>query len=178
MQTENLSLETIYKNNHNKVLNFVISKMGYKDKETAEELTQDVFVKANRHLVNYDSNISSMSTWLITIASNIVIDHYRKKKLHTFSIHNEIKNQKDSKSKPLDFPANIKNPEQLMVNNEEGLRVENAINALPKGYRRLTEMFFLEECSHKEIQKELNIPLNTVKVQIMRAKKQLRDILS
>jgi RNA polymerase sigma-70 factor (ECF subfamily) len=77
-----------------------------------------------------------------------------------------------------DYQSNTLNPEETMVNYEQGERVAKAIEALPEGYRRLTEMFFMEQCSHKEIVQELNIPLNTVKVQIMRAKALLKDLLS
>ena len=70
------------------------------------------------------------------------------------------------------------NPEETMVNYEQGERVAKAIEALPAGYRRLTEMFFMEQCSHKEIVQELDLPIGTVKVQIMRAKALLKDLLS
>jgi RNA polymerase sigma-70 factor (ECF subfamily) len=175
METSTMSFEKIYNENYSKVLGLVQYKLGNKDFELAEEITNDVFLKVSKHLDNYNKELSSFSTWLYNIAGNTVIDHWRKNSLDTTSIHA----MKDDNGKEMFDPRDSnKNPLELMVNNEGGKLVEAAIDSLPSSYRRLSEMFFLEDCSHKEIQDELNIPINTIKVQIHRAKKLLKQFLS
>lgn len=175
MQTETLTFESIYNKNHKKVLNYITYKLGNKNKETAEEIANDVFIRVHKHLNNYKPQESSVSTWIFSIANNLVIDHYRRKSLNTFSVNAATD---DEGKEMFDHKANVLDPEQTFVNNESGQLVINAINSLPQSYRRLSEMFFLEECSHQEIVNELNIPLNTLKVQIMRSKAMLRELLS
>ena len=172
--TTTMTFESIYNDNHESILRLINYKLG-NDKETAEELTNDVFLRVDKHLGNYDSNLSSFNTWLYNIAGNIVIDYWRKKSLDTFSISSVT--DKDGKE-TFDAQCKSKNPLEIMVNYEQGEMVQNAIDSLPKGYRRLTEMFFLESCSHKEIQAELDLPNGTVKGKIYRAKNMLRDLLS
>lgn len=175
METQTLKFENIYNENHAKVLNLINYKLGAKNKETAEEIANDVFIRVHKHLNNYKPEESSLTTWIYNIANNLVIDHYRRKSLDTMHISAMV----DSEGKEtFEYTSPTLNPEETMVNYEQGQMVANAIEALPVGYRRLTEMFFMEQCSHKEIVQELELPLNTVKVQIMRAKKLLKDFLS
>jgi len=175
MQTETLSFDKIYKSNHAKVLNLVNYRLGNKNKEIAQEIANDVFLRVHKHLNNYNPESSSLSTWIFNIANNLIIDHYRRKSLDTLSISAIV----DGEGKEtFDYTCDTLNPEETMVNYEQGERIAKAIEVLPASYRRLTEMFFIEQRSHKEIVQELNLPLNTVKVQIMRAKAILKDLLS
>jgi len=175
MQNKSLTFNNVYAENHAKILNLINYKLGNKERELAEELTNDVFLRVDKHLCNYNSEQSSLTTWIYNIANNIVIDHWRKASLDTFSI--SLMTDNDGKE-TFDLPTNTKNPEQLMVNYEQGELVEAAINSLPAGYKRLTEMFFMEQRSHQEIVDELNLPLGTVKGQLHRAKAKLKKFLT
>lgn len=166
------TFNSIYNDNHGMILRFITNKVH--DKLIAEELTNDVFIRVNKHLESYDSNISLMNTWLSNIANRIVIDHWRRKKLETNSI-----SQVDSEGKQMfDIKTNDMNPFEILVNNETGLSVTNAIEALPEGYKKISELFFLEQKTHKEIIVELGISLNAVKIKILRARNILKDLLS
>ena len=68
-------------------------------------------------------------------------------------------------------------PEQGMINNQNLNKILNTIKSLRKEYRKILQLRFFEDYSYKEISKELNQPLNTIKVKILRAKKLLGEKL-
>ena len=79
MQTFN----EIYSEYYSYVLNFISQKVS---RDVAEELTNDVFMKVNNNLDRFNPEKSKMSTWIISIAKNAIIDNFRKVKLQTTSI--------------------------------------------------------------------------------------------
>lgn len=70
--------ETVYKEYHEKVMCYIRGKVY--NRQDAEDLANDVFVKVFEKLDSYDSKKASISTWIYTITKNTVIDYYRKRK--------------------------------------------------------------------------------------------------
>lgn len=77
MSTEKQSFETVYLDNHRYIYNLVFSKLCHR--QTAEDITSDVFLRALRNYDSFDPEKSSPRTWLCRIASNAVIDYFRRK---------------------------------------------------------------------------------------------------
>ena len=78
--------EKIYSENYEKFFRYFLSKIrNYQD---SEELLNNMFIKVSKHLANFDSSKSSVTTWLYTIANNLIIDYWRsnKNKYTTISI--------------------------------------------------------------------------------------------
>ncbi|MEX0609777.1 MAG: sigma-70 family RNA polymerase sigma factor [Balneolaceae bacterium] len=158
---------------YQKPLYFHIRKM-IKEKELADDLVQEVFMKAFHNLSSY-SNEYAFSTWLYRIATNHTIDYLRKKKLQTFSI-NEPYSTKDGDME-IQLPDYSFATDSPIIKKERKQIVQNAIENLPEKYRQVIEMRHMEEKSYQEISELLDLPLGTVKAHIFRAREMLYKAL-
>ena len=157
----------VYSSNHKKVLNYVNRKIT-DDLTVAEELTNDIFMKVYKSFDTYDSNLASMSTWVMNIANNAVIDHYRKKTNDTVSLDATI--GEDGKISLMDKIPSPTNPHKKMVSDETLEIIQGEFDALPEKYREIAKLYFNNQLTYDEIVAKLNIPLGTVKGQINRAR--------
>lgn len=167
-----VTFEKIHNDNHSKIFNFLNFRIN--DHELAEELANDVFVKVHQHLDDYDENISNINTWVYNIAKNVLIDHFRRKKLETISISNFV----DDDGYENFVHADNVTPESLMINNQLGINVKSLINSLSKEQSVIMNKFFIEQLSYEEISNELDKPLGTIKATLFRAKELLKEKLS
>jgi len=153
-----------------KIYHFVFRTV--KEKELAEDITQETFIKAFKALASFNSEYA-FSTWLYKIAANNCIDHFRKKRLKTFSLDNPI-SAKDGELQR-DYPdIDHHTPEYGMISQEKSVQIRDAINSLPKKYREAILLRHTRDKSYEEIAVDLNIPLGTVKVRIFRAREMLK----
>lgn len=138
-----------------------------KSREDAEEVAQDVFVKAFRSLADFRGE-SKFSTWLYTIASTTSITFLRKKKLDIHSLDNEkvfeLADNKDS-----GFRAN------LIEQKSRANMVTKAIGLLSPDDAEIITLFYKVEQSLDEIAKILGLETNTVKVRLHRARTRLKE---
>ena len=137
------------------------------NREDAEEVAQDVFVKAYRSLADFRGE-SKFSTWLFTIVRTSCLTFLRKKKLDVSSIDNErifiqLENHES------DFSANQveRKSRQTMVN--------EAISLLSGDDAQIITLFYKAEQSLEEIGRIMGIEPNTVKVKLHRARQRLKD---
>jgi RNA polymerase sigma-70 factor (ECF subfamily) len=137
------------------------------NREDAEEISQDIFVKAYRSLADFRGD-SKFSTWLYTIVRTTSITFLRKRKLDTTSIDNEqtfvqLENRESS------FDANLieKKSRQTMVN--EAIRLLNPDDA------EVITLFYKAEQSLEEMGTILGMEPNTVKVKLHRARQRLKE---
>lgn len=172
---ENLNFNNVYTSYHSDVLKMVTFKLGQKNKELAEELTNDVFVKANKHINAYDKEQSTVKTWLFHIANNLIKDQWRRKDLNPLSIEAQLDSEGNEM---LQIESNSLTPHEILVNDDLGAKLNGAINSLPDGYRSLSVEFFVNQCSYEEVGDKLELPLNTVKGKLFRARKLLQAALS
>ena len=146
---------------------FVVCLRYSKSREDAEEVAQDVFVKAYRSLKDFRGD-SKFSTWLYTIANTSSITFLRKKKLEVHSLDNdkvfEVADSVDS-----GFRANLveQKSRQTMVN--------SAIALLSPEDAELITLFYKNEQSLQEIAAILKIEANAVKVRLHRARTRLKE---
>ena len=173
--------ETAFKALLEKYRNLVFSIMlkMVRNKQEAEDLTQEAFMKAFVSLSSFNDEFA-FSTWLMKIASNNCIDFLRKKKLKTYSIHEPIQ-YKDEKIE-VEIPDKDPSPERTLIQSEKSKMIEKTINDLPERYRYVIILRHKEEKSYEEIAEIMNLPLGTVKAQIFRAReilnKRLKEVLS
>jgi hypothetical protein len=97
----------------------------------------------------------------MSITKNAIIDFFRTNKAGLFVSIEELE-QKDDEDHKMEQRVFIdqQNPESLMVNNQIGAAVANAINELPVAQATIADMFLIQEMSHEEISADLNIPIN------------------
>ena len=136
-------------------------------REDAEEIAQDVFVKAYKALKDFRGE-SKFSTWLYSIVNSTAITFLRKKKLDVSSLDNEhVFEQADSKDSGTS--AN-----QVEVKSKVEM-VTKAIQLLSPDDAKLITLFYKAEQSLEEIANILGMETNTVKVKLHRARTRLKE---
>lgn len=145
-----------------------------KNKSDADDLTIEAFGKAFKNIHQYTPNYA-FSTWLFKIASNNCIDFLRKKKSNTISI--ESQSDESSKETQMSIPANVLDPEEDMIKQQEAKLMRSIVEKLKPRYRELVRLRYFKEYSYEEISAEMNIPIGTVKAQLFRARELLNNIL-
>ena len=138
-----------------------------KSREDAEEVAQDVFIKAYRSLADFRGE-SKFSTWLYTIANTTSITFLRKKKLDVHSLDNE-KVFEVADSKDSGFRANLVE-QKSRVN-----MVNEAIAMLSPDDAEIITLFYKAEQNLEEIARILRLETNTVKVRLHRARTRLKE---
>jgi len=133
------------------------------DRDRAEELTQEVFLKLWTKISRFDGR-SAFSTWLYRLCVNLVIDHLRveKRTEHWVTTGVELESRPDPKTGP--------SPHLTAA-------LEEAILRLPKGARVSFVLHDIEGYRHAEIGKMAGIAVGTSKAQLHRARKLLREML-
>ncbi len=136
-------------------------------REDAEEIAQDVFVKAYKALKDFRGD-SKFSTWLYSIVNSTSITFLRKKKLDVQSLDSEhVMEAADSKDSGMS--AN-----QVEVKSKVEM-VTRAIQLLSPDDAKLITLFYKAEQSLDEIAKIMNLETNTVKVKLHRARTRLKE---
>jgi len=137
------------------------------NREDAEELSQDIFVKAYRSLADFRGE-SKFSTWLFTIVRTSCITFLRKKKLDITSIDDE-RTFLQLESRESAFKANT------IEQRSRHAMVNEAIRMLSPDDAQLLSLFYKGEQSLEEIGKIMHLDPNTVKVKLHRARHRLKD---
>jgi RNA polymerase sigma-70 factor (ECF subfamily) len=143
-----------------------------RNRDDAQDLAQDVFVKIFNKLDRYNPSFP-FSSWLYRITSNLCIDFLRKNKRTVFSLDRPISG--DDGEMPRQFPTGDIGPDRELELKEEMLILEDAIAGLPEHYRMIVLLRHQEHLSYDEISETLGIPLGTVKARIHRARKMIVD---
>ncbi len=143
--------------------------------DDAEDLSIEVFEKAFRNIHKFDAKYS-FSTWLFKIGTNHTIDFLRHKKLKTFSIHGEVSDGKGD-SFTIDVVSHDSDPQEILLKKQSHEQLRDIVSQLPAMYQTLIRMKYFDELSLEEIQKEINIPLNTIKIRLFRARNLILGII-
>src|SRR5215216_5582010 len=138
-----------------------------KSREDAEEVTQDIFVKAYRALADF-KGASKFSTWLYTIVTTTCISFLRKKKLEIHSLDNE-KVLAMAENKDSGMTANTIEQKSKVA------MVNNAIAMLNSDDAEIMTLFYKGEQTLEEIAQVLGIEANAVKVRLHRARTRLKE---
>lgn len=146
---------------------FTLTLRMLKNREDAEEVAQDVFIKAYKYLADF-RGASKFTTWLYTIVNNTCISFLRKKKLEIRSLENEnvfnAANNQDS-----GISANIVEQKSKIA------MVDKAINMLNADDAMIVTLFYKGEQTLEEIANILGLEANTVKVRLHRARGKLKE---
>ena len=143
-------------------------------KEDIEDICLESFQKAFSQIVSYNPEYK-FSTWLYRIARNTAFDHLNKhdrekNNMPTTSINEDIAELKE-------LPASMHNPEEDIINQQEYDKWLTNIEKLKEDYRIVAKMNLIDNFGYKEIADALDMPINTVKTKIRRAKAQLLKMM-
>lgn len=150
------------------VLSLIARMVG--DLSLAEDLSQEVFIKAYRKLATFDTG-RKLSSWLFKIAHNTTIDHLRRARLDTVPL---LATSADGEESWEVVPASEdQGPERRAERSqlETGLTV--ALGRLRPRYREILLLRFQQGLAYREIAEVTGLAMGTVKVQLHRARKQL-----
>jgi RNA polymerase sigma factor (sigma-70 family) len=137
------------------------------NREDAEEIAQDVFVKAYRALADFRGD-SKFSTWLFTITRTTCLSFLRKKKLDTQSLDNE-KTGLQVENRESAFNAN------LVEQKSRHAMLNRSIAMLSPDDAQVLTLFYKGDQTLEEIGKIMRLDPNTVKVKLHRARQRLKD---
>ncbi|MFC0777887.1 RNA polymerase sigma factor [Flavobacterium sp. HJSW_4] len=147
---------------------FTLSLKMVKNREEAEEATQDTFIKTFNSLSKFKGD-SKFSTWIYKISYNTCLDRLKKSKKeeHNISI--------DEFSSHL--IKTMENALSALEDKERKQAIQNCLNLLPSDDNFLLTLFYFEDQSLEEIGKIMNINTNNVKVKLFRSRQKLATIL-
>lgn len=175
-------MESLYKNIHQEIIDecrqgnqkaqFRLYKLYYKgmysvclrilnDEMEAEDVMQEAFLSAFKKIDTYKGEVS-FGAWLKKIVVNRSLDHLKKRKVK-FEEINERTTQIE------DYQMETKEVNQTMI--------KTAIQKLPDGYRVILSLYLIEGYDHEEISQILGISNSNSRIQFLRAKNKLREIL-
>ncbi|HJZ88096.1 MAG TPA: sigma-70 family RNA polymerase sigma factor [Polyangia bacterium] len=137
----------------------------------AEEMAQQSFVDAFTALRDYNPEYR-FSSWLYRITINNCKDHLKSKKRTEQSLDAEVTAEKAV------FAAGLPDPEQALSAREAESAVASALARLPLKYRTVLVLKDMEDLSYEEIRVVLKLPVTTLKIRVVRARKMLKDLLS
>lgn len=137
-----------------------------KDKEEAEDILQEVFVKIWKNLETYNEGKGRFFTWIINIARNATIDRLRSKG------HNNSR-----KNLSADNFVHILDSNSTSANKIDAIGIRDFVSKLKPKCVQLLELLFFQGYTQQEASEELQIPLGTVKTQNRNCISQLRQFL-
>jgi len=149
-----------------------------RDRETAEDLAQDTFIKVLNNIDRYRPEFK-LSSWLFKIANNVTIDHLRRRQLATVSLDGSphAATAAEAQATSLDVESRGQSALEAIESRELGSAIELAIGKLRPEYRSCILLRHVEGRSYEEIAATLDLPLGTVKTYIHRARHELREAL-
>ena len=141
---------------------FSIGIRFYKNKEDSYDFTQEVFIKAFEGLGSYGGR-APFRFWLTKIAYNHAI--------------NKLKAKHAEADIPEEICSRAITPEKTHIQREIRQMLRDAVGQLPEQYRICVDLFFFLGLTYSEISEITEYPVNTIKSNVLRAKKILRDEL-
>lgn len=164
------AMEVLYDRYNRAVFSFALKMLG--NREQAEELLQEVFVRAWRQARRFSEGRGTYITWLLSITHNMAIDEIRRQNRRP---------RKAESSDPVLMLANVRdeNPsveDQALLGDLRDV-VREAMAQLPDAQRSALEMAYFQGYTQREIAEAQNEPLGTIKTRMRLAMKKLRSLL-
>jgi RNA polymerase sigma-70 factor (ECF subfamily) len=148
-----------------------------KNPEDREDICQDVFLKVYEKLHTFQFR-SKLSTWIGNIAFNTAINFLKKKRNKLLEDVFKSYKENDSAAYGIDISSDeTQNPENLLIQKEEMKRLKTAVERLSGIQRTILLLFHQDELSLEEISLIVEMPVNTVKSHLFRARAGLKEML-
>ena len=150
-----------------------------RDRELAEDLAQETFIKVLNAIDSYRPEYK-FSSWIFKIANNAAIDQLRRRSLDTLSLDGSPHAESAEAIEATTLQVGDGRESQLdeVANRELGAMIEEAIGQLRPEYRNCILLRHVEGRPYEEIAEMLDLPLGTVKTYIHRARNELRILLA
>jgi RNA polymerase sigma-70 factor, ECF subfamily len=168
-QGDGVAFETLYGLHKRRVYSLCLRMVG--NETGAEDLTQEAFLQVYRKIGTFRGQ-SEFSTWLHRVAVNVVLMHFRKKRLLTVSLEEPFdQEERDGPKKYFGTQDN------LLAGSIDRITLERAIKELPAGYRNVFVLLDIEGYKHNEAAALMGCTIGNTKSQLHKARLKLRLIL-
>ncbi len=147
-----------------RVFGYVLRIVG--NREDAEDITQDIFIKVYKKFGSYDEE-QSFKTWLFAIATHAAYDFLRKKRVKPELL---IISDPDRSFETADTT-------DTYIQIETGHDIRAALATLRPAYQSVLTLFYMEGLSVEEVARALGAPIGTVKTHLARARSAIKDVL-
>ncbi|CAN5672912.1 sigma-70 family RNA polymerase sigma factor [soil metagenome] len=158
-----------------RLLNFIYRTVG--DRERAEDLVQEVFIRVYRHLHRFDRS-KKFSTWAYTIASNLAKNELRNRSRNPLVLFQQVKKNWEDEDRPLEFEDSSTRPDDMYRKRHLRQVVEDSVAKLPEHHRDVFVLRELEGKSYEEIAEITGCNLGTVKSRLNRARNSFAEIVA
>jgi RNA polymerase sigma-70 factor (ECF subfamily) len=175
LEGEQRAFDELVNRYQNRLLNFVYRTTG--DRERAEDLVQEVFVRVYRHIHRFDRS-RKFSTWIYTIASNLAKNELRNRSRNPLVLFQTIRRNWEDDDRPLQFEDPGSRPDDLYRKRHLREVVEDAVEKLPPHHRNVFVLRELEGKSYEEIAEITSCNLGTVKSRLNRARNAFASLVA
>lgn len=159
----------LIKQNKNRIFSYALYMMH--NRMDAEDITQEVLIRTWQNINKF--KFSSARAWMMRTTHNLCIDYLRKNK----AVYNKELLLNDESSEMMRDQNETSKPDELTANKLIDEKIKAAIRKLPERLKSPFVLYEIEGFKYKEISKILDVPLNTIKVNLLRARKQLQEEL-
>ena len=157
-----------------RLISFVYRTIG--DRDRAEDLVQETFVRVYRHLHRFDQS-RKFSTWIYTIAGNLAKNELRNRSRNPLVLFQAIKKNWDADHRPLEWEDNTYRPDDLFRKRDLQETVEWAVAQLPEHHRIVFVLREMQGKTYEEIADITGVNLGTVKSRLNRARNNFAQIM-
>ncbi len=154
--------------NQYKDLVFTLAYKMLKNKEEAEEVSQDTFIKIFKSINKFKGD-SKFSTWIYKITYNTCLDKLKKNKKENSVVYLEDFNEHQVKA--------IENILESIDEKERNQKIQECLQLLPSEEAFLLTLYYFDDQSTEEIAKVIDCNANNVKIKLYRTRKKLASIL-
>ena len=151
-----------------KDLVFTLALRMVKNREEAEEVSQDTFIKVYKSLNRFKGD-SKFSTWIYRVAYNTCLDRLKKNKRQEYTVAIDEYTEHQVKT--------LENALDALEEQEKQLAIKKCLEMLPSEDSFILTLYYFEELSLDEISKITGLKPNNVKVKLFRSRKKLATIL-
>jgi len=172
-----LNFSSVYDEFYNKILHYLKRLVGEFE---AEEVAQIVFEKISRNLNSFKGD-SKLSTWIYRVATNTALDRLKSQSFK-YSFAGPLAplpmNLPEAEKPGSNISRRLVPPDNKVIQNEMSECVREFVDRLPPDYRTIIALKDFEGLTNKEIAEVLEISLDSAKIRLHRARKQLKESLS
>jgi RNA polymerase sigma factor (sigma-70 family) len=162
----------VYNNYQSLIISIIRNKI--RNPQDIEDISIEVFQRIYEKQNMYNSDKGKLSTWVTEITNNIIVDFFRNKNIkrdnQTIKVSDYVNENNEEMYEIIDNNSNI---DYVIEQSELKKNLHKAIRSLKPVYRKIAIMFFFNNIKMHEIANIYNVPINSIKVYIMRIKEEL-----
>ena len=152
------------------------------NKETAEDLVQEIFAKIWEKIGSYDFS-TAVSTWMYKVATNHIIDYKRKQKIEVLnidSLRSEFGGDEDVNEVSFQIEDRFTDTFKMVLKKERATAVLDALynGVKSEDAKQVIALIFLDDMSYEKVAEQTQMPIGTVKALMFRAKAEMKKYLS